>query len=135
MGSTINSLRPFVVNRESTRSTRSLSVVVVILGGRPYLPRCLEALIPQASGEDAEIVVPCDDRIADLPEVQMLFPAVRFLAVDGHRTYAELRAFGVQESHGTIVALTEDHCTPNSDWCAQIRKAHAGPHAGRGRRR
>jgi hypothetical protein len=121
-------LGSFVVNRESTTSTLNMSVVVVILGGRSYLPKCLEALVQQVSGEDAEIVVPTDRRTPDLAALQKLFPAVRFLAVSGRRTYAELRALGVQESRGTIVALTEDHCTPNSDWCAQIRKAHAGSH-------
>ena len=116
------------MNRESS-SAPNMSVVVVILGGRSYLPRCLEALVQQVSGEDTEIVVPCDGRTPDLAAVRKLFPAVRFITVSGPRTYAELRALGVQESRGTIVALTEDHCTPNSDWCAQIRKAHAGPHA------
>ncbi len=106
-----------------------LSVVVVVLAGRAYLLRCLQALKDQVGVSDAEILVPCDDRVPDIPTLEAQFPPVRFLPIKGRRTCAELRAIGVQEAQGAIVALTEDHCTPTPDWCAQILKAHRMPHA------
>ncbi len=106
-----------------------LSVVVVILGGRVYVPRCLEALMRQEGIQDLEIVVPYDDRIPDVPTLQAKFPAVRFLPIQGRRTYAELRAIGVGHARGEVVALTEDHCIPNAQWCARILEAHVAPHA------
>jgi len=106
----------------------ALSVVVVIVGGDSYVPRCLEALMRQEGVQGLEIIVPCDERIPDVPALQRQFPAVRFLDIERQRTYAELRALGVQKSRGAIVALTEDHCTPSSDWAVQILKSHAGPH-------
>ena len=106
-----------------------LTVVVVILGGRNYLVRCLTALAQQVGVPNLEIIVPCDESFGDLSALCAEFPRVKFLSVKGHRTYAELRALGVQKACGAIVALTEDHCTPDHDWCARILEAHAGPHA------
>jgi len=106
-----------------------LTVVVVILGGRGYLPRCLEALTHQADVQGVEILVPCDDRIPDVPALAVQFPAVRFVPVEGRRTYAELRAIGFGLARGEVVALTEDHCVPEAAWCARILEAHAAPHA------
>src|SRR5262245_38596777 len=116
------------MKRQLSASAPSLSVVVVVLGGRSYIPRCLNALISQTTVQEAEIIVPCDHRTENVPELQKQFPAVRFLPIEGHRTYAELRTIGVQQAHGGIIALTEDHCIPNPDWCAQILQAHSGPH-------
>jgi len=93
------------------------------------MPQCLDALVTQAGVENIEILVPCDDRIADVPTLQRRFPTVQFLAVQGPRTYAELRALAVRKARGTIIALTEDHCTPAEDWCARILRAHEGSHA------
>ncbi|MGH2396603.1 MAG: glycosyltransferase [bacterium] len=104
-------------------------MVVVILGGWKYLGRCLTALARQAGVSNVEIIVPCDESLADTPSLRSEFPGVHFLRVQGRRTYAELRALGIQKTRGAIVALTEDHCAPDLDWCARILEAHAGPHA------
>lgn len=106
-----------------------LTVVVVILQGRNSLSRCLTALSRQTGVQNLEIIVPYDERSGSVSELQRDFPAVKFLRAEGTRTYAELRAVGVQNAQGDIVALTEDHCTPNPDWCAQILRAHAAPYA------
>jgi hypothetical protein len=107
----------------------SLSAVVVILGGRSYLPRCLDALTQQAGVQGIEIIVPCDERIIDVPQLQKQYPAVRFMPVEGRQSYARLRALGVKQAREAIVALTEDHCTPRPDWAAQILKSHAASYA------
>jgi glycosyltransferase involved in cell wall biosynthesis len=110
-------------------STPSLSVVVVILGNRSYLLGCLEGLRRQAGVPRFEIIVPHDATLEDVPELESRFPGVTFLAHDGRRTYAELRASGFRHANGDIVALTEDHCTPEEDWCANILRLHQGPYA------
>jgi hypothetical protein len=106
-----------------------LSVVVVIFVGGPYVLRCLNALRHQVDVYNVEIVVPCDDRVTGIVEMKEDFPNVRFLHVRGHYTYAELRALGVQETHGPIVVLIEDHCIPDREWCYRILEAHAQPYA------
>ena len=118
------------MNIDLAESKPELSVVVVILTGRKdCLSRCLEALTHRRSASAPEIIVPCDDSASDLLLLGEEFPEVEFLRVKGIRTYAELRAIGVRESQGRIVALTEDHCTARPDWCAQILRAHEAPYA------
>jgi hypothetical protein len=106
-----------------------LTVVVVILQGRSSLFRCLSALSRQIGEKSLEIIVPYDERFRGVFDLQKDFPNVQFLLANGVRTYAELRALGVQKARGEIIALTEDHCTPNLDWCAQILRAHTMSHA------
>ncbi len=106
-----------------------LTVVVIVLGGWNYLVRCLSALHQQSGVPTPEIIVPYDERLGETPALHAQFSHVHFLHVEGRRTYAELRAVGVQKARGAIIALTEDHCTPEADWCAQIVDAHAGRHA------
>lgn len=102
-----------------------LSVVVIALGGQSDLRRCLTELVRQVDPPARQIVVPCDDRLRDLSALRGEFPAVEFLTVEGRHTYAELRARAIRECQGGLVAITEDHCDPAPDWCAQIVQAHA----------
>lgn len=70
--------------------------------------------------------MPHDDRFGPLNALAAQFPSVRFLRVGPSHTYAQLRSRGVRASLAPIVALTEDHCIPQPDWCAQILQSHAG---------
>jgi hypothetical protein len=102
-----------------------LSVVVVIFAGRPYLDRCLTSLTRQAERlEGVEIIVPLDDRLATRDELDGLFPSVRFPRLSGIKTFAQLRAAGVHEAGGPLIAITEDQCTPASDWCTVLLEEH-----------
>lgn len=118
-------------NNNHKSSTPELSVVVIVLtGDREYLGRCLTSLTHQSAAPSTEIIVPFDESAMHLLSLGPEFPTVRFLTINGERrTYAELRTIGVRESRGRIVAITEDHCTPGSDWCAEILRAHENPHA------
>jgi hypothetical protein len=109
--------------------TPQLSVVVVIFAGGKHILRCLETLACQEGMANVEILIPYDERSSGIPDLQGQFPTIRFLPVHGHCTYAQLRALGVREARGTIVALTEDHCIPERFWCARILEAHKGSHA------
>jgi hypothetical protein len=103
----------------------SLTVVVVVLAGREYLVRCLRAL-RQQHFKPAEILVPCDSTLADVAALQTEFADVRFIQVPGTHTYAELRSLGFREARGDLIALTEDHCSPDPEWCATIVELHRG---------
>jgi hypothetical protein len=107
----------------------ALSVIVVILGGGPHVPRCLEALRRQENAAAMEVIVPYDDRRAEIAALREKFSEVNFVHVPGERTYAELRTAGVKASRGRIVAITEDQCIPPPRWCANIIEAHRAPHA------
>src|SRR5262245_3037503 len=105
------------------KSVPELSVVVVVLEGGTSLKRCLESLASQSSG-NVEIVVPWDSTHGPIPGFGGVSEAVQFLPVEGPRTFAELRSFGIRNSRGAIVALTEDHCVPADDWCRTIITQH-----------
>jgi hypothetical protein len=117
------------MKNKKTETIPPISVIVVTVGGHSYISRCLDALILQEGIDEVEIIVAYDDRAGDMKALHEQYPNVRFLHIDGNRTFAELRAHGVKKSMGLIVALTEDHCIPSPDWCAQIVEAHSGHHA------
>ncbi len=106
-----------------------LSVVVVILAGRQYLLRCLEALERQQGVDRPEIVVPHDATLDDVAALRRRFADVRFLPHEGRKTFAELRAAGVRAARGEIVAVTEDHCSAEPTWARSILELHEGPWA------
>jgi hypothetical protein len=107
-----------------------LSIIVVPMVGQKALPGCLEALHRQSHDSPTfEIIVPTDERTGDLGELKAQFPYVQFIDLGGKRTYAELRAFAVHRAQGEIIAITEDHCRPEPDWCLQIYHAHIAPYA------
>ena len=106
-------------------SDTALSVVVLLFTTRAALERCLAALHRQELATPPEIVVPHDDALADPDTLAARFPAVRFLAFRGRHSPAELRAQGVAAARGAVVALLEDHCEPDPDWCARTLHWHA----------
>ncbi len=106
-----------------------ISVIVVPLRGNSDLQRCLSALTQQSDMQAREIIVPYAEQITGVSKLAAEFPMVQFLPARGRRTYAELRALGVQQANGAIIALTEDHCIPHLDWCEQILRAQGGPYA------
>ncbi len=110
----------------------SLSVVVVILGGRSYIPRCLDCLLRQEGASGVEIIVPCDESIHDVDSLKLDFPGVRFLTLPGKPTYAQLRSTGFRHANGKVIALTEDHCMPAPDWCCRILELHREQYAAAG---
>jgi hypothetical protein len=101
-----------------------LSVVVVPLVGEDHLVNCLDALYAQTS-LPAEIIVPYDERLENVTGLKKAYPKTQFIEFRGRRTVAELRAEGIRKSRGAVVAITEDHCKPDQDWCAVIEQLHA----------
>ena len=109
--------------------TNNISVVVVSLEGEDGLDRCLKSLIDQKKSENIEILVPCDDRFKSVTALQQKFPEARILKIEGIRTYAELRSAGFLNATASIIALTEDQCIPDPDWCERIMEAHNSSYA------
>ena len=111
--------------------TPELSVVVGLISGRPaHLEACLEALFAQ-DDVSKEVLVPYDDPVADVVQLQERFPDVRFLRAEGLDTRAAraghgrehhdtLRTIGLQAALGRIVALTEDHAVSYPAWCGDM---------------
>ena len=106
-----------------------LSVVIVTICGASYLAKCLEALSSQSCKQPFEIIVAYDERLPDVPSLQKKYPHVQMTTVHGMQTPEELASIGLRETHGRIIALTEDHCIPDTQWCEQILREHASSYA------
>jgi hypothetical protein len=107
----------------SAEAAGAPALSVVIATGRPWpeMRRVLDSVAGQASALGAEIVV-VDGDGAGLPEDHG-YEGVRWLRLPG-RDVARLRAVGLAEARGEIVAMTEDHCEVAPDWCESVLRAH-----------
>ena len=114
-----------------------LSILITVVSGKEPVRRCLLTLQPQAQAVAAEIIVPYDEWAMEVGELQPEFPEVNFhLIADSvganvpahqHRLYDRRRAVGLGLARGEVIAMTEDHAVPASDWVKQILVAHRQP--------
>lgn len=102
-----------------------ISVVIASVNGLPYPLDCLEALARQEGGLPAEVVLADCTGPATVAAVRERYPEVRVLAFDEQKSVPWLRAAGIREARGRLVAVTEDHCVPYPDWYLRIVEAHA----------
>ena len=117
----------------SNQSEPSLSIVIAVVSGKIALRKCLDSLSDQARDVDAEVIVPYDGWTRDVLDLGGDFPDLRFVDADSpdslkefhHSHYDRRRAVGIANTRGRLIALTEDHAVPSSDWCEQIIRAHA----------
>jgi hypothetical protein len=121
-----------------------LSVIVAIVSdttGRTdtsHLEPCLHALKQQTAAPSMEIIVPYHPSVIGIAEIRRQYEDVHFLEVRDLKTYTgqsgtrehhdELRARGLAEARGDIIALIEDHGIPSPDWCARLVEAHRQPY-------
>ena len=104
------------------------------MSGPEALSRTLSAVDKQSQSGQVEIIVPFIEGMHDLSGLMRRFPNVNFIPVRPEKTngisecrhhlFDRLRAVGLLNSKGSIVAMTEDHAIPNADWCDQIVRCH-----------
>lgn len=118
------------------RLPKKLSVIITVVSGYESTRKCLQALMPQTD-PDTEIIVPFDEVSKEIESLRAEFPRVRFLFIENspranerdssinqHYLYDKRRAAGLCAASGEIIAMTEDHARPASDWCRKILEAH-----------
>ncbi len=89
----------------------------------PAAKAVLEILLPQCGADGIEIIL-ADSTGEGLPaNLPAHFRDIRHVVVHGASVF-DLRAKGTETARGSIVAWTEDHCRPASDWCACTIRAH-----------
>jgi glycosyltransferase involved in cell wall biosynthesis len=101
-----------------------VSVVIASVNGRPYIEECLDALLRQTGDVAYEVLVVdcCDD---DTRDAIRGFPdPVRLIEVDGRPSIPKLRAVGVQQARGRMIAILEDHCIVCTGWIEVIAGAY-----------
>jgi GT2 family glycosyltransferase len=103
-----------------------LSIVIASWNGPASLKRCLQSIEQQASGNEIIAVTNFDAGAAHMMERE--FSQMRHVPMPEGTTVPVLRAEGIRQSRGEIVALAEDHCTFAADWCSELAKAHELPY-------
>lgn len=111
-----------------------LSILITVVSGKSALRGCLLALRSQVQHIAAEIIVPFDEWSSDVSELVSEFPDVNFYRIANsvashvpahqHRLYDLRRAIGLGLASGEIIAMTEDHAVPATDWVNRILLAH-----------
>jgi hypothetical protein len=110
-------------------------VIAVIAGGYATMATCLAALEAGVRSHRIECLVPYDDRVDGVDTLRERFGWARFIdardRVNAARYGAHsrehhdvLRAIGLGQARGAIVALLEDHGTPSAGWCDAVLDAH-----------
>jgi hypothetical protein len=130
------------MNKEEQNAKKDiqLSIVVALIAGeKEAVTACLDALERGLSKYRSECIVPFDDRLDGVTELQERFPWAEFtdardrVDVEHFKNSREhhdiLRAVGLKRANGNVIALLEDHGTPAPGWCDAVMKAHEGPAA------
>lgn len=104
-------------------STPSLSTVLATAHPGAPLDALLERLLPQLAEVGGELVL-ADSSLAGLTTPRYEGVAVTHLRRPGADVFA-MRAEGVREARGWVVAFAEDHCMPADDrWATSVLDAH-----------
>jgi hypothetical protein len=100
--------------------------VVASFSGETALRRCLESVEPQAG--EAEVIVATDVEIQAVARLEARFPRFRFLRAPRGTSVFRLRALGLEQARGRLLALLEDHCTAAPGWLEALRARHRDGH-------
>lgn len=101
-----------------------LSIVIAASNNISLLKKCLVSLKGQGEAADTEVVVVSNYNNGIKEMIEKQFPRVRHISLPEDTTVPELRAQGIFHSSGEVVALIEDHCVLDKNWCSEIRRAH-----------
>lgn len=110
--------------RLNSEERPKLSVVIAAFNNSSSLKRCLTSLNGQGESLDTEVIVVSNYGEGGREMIGRQFSHVRYFHLSAGTTVPELRAHGIRHARGDIVALAEDHCTFDKNWCSEIRKAH-----------
>jgi len=107
-----------------------VSVVIASVNGFPWIGACLEALTTQRGGNSYEVIVldRCGPGVRDAIRERFKQPEVRVVPVEGYPSIPKLRAIGMGQARGRMIAILEDHCNVPSTWFESIRRAHEAGH-------
>ena len=103
----------------------TVSVVVASNRDKSLLQACLGSLLAQCQRLNAELLVARAGASSEVSALGKTYPSVRFIAAPAEATIPQLRAIGMGQAAGDIVALTEDHCIADENWVeALTHSAH-----------
>lgn len=105
---------------------QSVSIIIPTLNGASRIGTCLDALLPQVAGRDAEILVVNDGSTDNTAEVVERYSGIR-LITQANAGPAAARNRGAREARGKIILFTDDDCVPMLDWLDAMIEPFADP--------
>lgn len=122
-------------NIQKTIDPELTVVVAVIAGGKDTMESCLNALGEAAEGIRMECLVPFDARLDGVEDLEKEFPWATFIdsrddvlteefGSDSREHHDILRATGLRRATAPVIALLEDHGTPDKGWCRAVLRSH-----------
>src|SRR5690348_16214454 len=103
-----NQVAPSVKRGPRRGSAPTVSVVVASNRDKALLQACLGSLLGQCQRLNAELLVARAGTSSDVASLGKTYPSVRFLAASVDASIPQLRALGMAQASGDVVALTED---------------------------
>jgi cellulose synthase/poly-beta-1,6-N-acetylglucosamine synthase-like glycosyltransferase len=104
----------------------SVSIIVPTFNGVSRIGNCLDALVYQTAGRDAEILVVNDGSTDNTADVVARYSGVR-LITQSNAGPASARNRGALEARGTIILFTDDDCVPMPQWLAAMIEPFKDP--------
>jgi GT2 family glycosyltransferase len=107
-------------------SAPTVSVVIASNRDKTLLHACIGSLLGQCQRMSAELVVARAGSAADVTALGKSYPSVRFIAAPVDASIPALRAIGMGQATGDVVALTEDHCIADENWVDALMQTARG---------
>ena len=104
----------------------SVSIIIPTFNGASRIGNCLDALLEQTVGRDAEILVVNDGSTDNTAEVVARYSGVR-LITQTNAGPAAARNRGALDAKGTIILFTDDDCVPMPDWLGAMTEPFQDP--------
>src|SRR5258707_2277523 len=100
--------------------------MIPTFNGASRIGKCLDTLLPQVAGRDAEILVVNDGSTDNTAEVVERYSGIR-LITQANAGPAAARNRGAREARGKIILFTDDDCVPMLDWLDAMIEPFADP--------
>ncbi len=85
---------------------KKLSVIIVSWNAKDYLVKCLQSLIPELEGTNAEMIVVDNFSSDGAPDIiEKIFPTVKLIRNDRNLGFAKANNIGIKISSGEYVCL------------------------------
>jgi glycosyltransferase involved in cell wall biosynthesis len=104
----------------------SASIIIPTFNGAARIGNCLDALLKQMAGRDADILVVNDGSTDNTADVVARYSSVRLIN-QSNAGPAVARNRGALEARGTIILFTDDDCVPMQGWLAAMIEAFKDP--------
>jgi glycosyltransferase involved in cell wall biosynthesis len=92
-----------------------VSIIIPTFNGEARIAGCLDALLGQTEGKEAEILVVDDGSTDKTAEVVARYSSVRLVS-QSNAGPAAARNRGALEARGGIILFTDDDCVPTPGW-------------------